>query len=364
MGNIKRIISYFIILLVFLDSSSSVYSLATDQCNHNKTAEQIITLVSCIDTLVDKHMESMIKEYKEQLKDNSNTYDIAKVKDTLVKVYDDVQTCAMDFASKCANADINNLAKLFFEGLKPIIQEIDGDKADEFKHLEKFGKEAEKVFGDKPEEYLDKIVKSDKSCSIEKIFKSIDDDNVDGCLEKQVETLEPLNEYIDKNGVTFPKYVSVCQTMDTTVNTCLFETSCISTQEMTLVQTLAVKVYQMALEKAAKIKEQFGTFTDMITTAKATKFQYDKEDVTGQQILDDVNNIFRKDRGEDQAKFVQSLDSVLDDYNGDDCKLKVAALVKKLPAAAKTWSATGAGSGQTFSQMIAVVLVLLPFFFN
>ena len=122
--------------------------------------------------------------------------------------------------------------------------------------------------------------------------------------------------------------------MDATVNSCMKETACMSTREMTFLRTVGVKIYKMAMNKAMKIKEQFESLAVMINTVKSTEFSYGDTgwDDSGEDILDsyiDLDNAFCDD--EKQARLLETADYLFDDYKGENCKRKLAALVKELP---------------------------------
>ena len=275
--------------------------------------------------LIDRHLENFIKEYKEQLKDNGNTFDIAKVQNSWVLIYDELRTCATDFTSSCFEDEMTNLANLFFDSLKPVLQDIDRNH-DIDKYMDGFVNELHSVTGGDPEGYIERIFSSDKSCSIERIGETTEQEIFKPCLGNKIDDLGPLFEYVEQAGNSYPSYVSVCQTMDNTMTSCFVETSCISTQEITFLKNVTFQIYKNVMEKANKVKEQFGTVTDMISTLKLTTFEYDKETVTGKEILE-LDPVFRDQK---QERLIQSVDSLFDDYNGFNCQAKVAALAKEL----------------------------------
>ena len=184
--------------------------------------------------------------------------------------------------------------------------------------------------------FLEGLWSTDKKCNIDKIEETIIEDIIKPCLELQIETLVPLSYYVQgsKRQESLPKTVSVCQVMDATVNSCMKETACISTQEMTFLRTVGVKIYNMAMNKAMKIKEQFESLAIMINTVKSTKFSYGDTgwDDSGENILDryiDLDNAFCDD--EKQERLLETADYLFDDYNGENCMRKLKALVKELP---------------------------------
>ena len=375
----KNTISYLLFLFAALSFSPMVHSLGTGQCNHNKTSENVLSLISCLDILVDKHLETLITEFKKQVNENSKTYDVAKVKDTLVNVYEDVQACVTDFSKNCFKDEVTNLLTLFLDGLKPILQNVNRNDAEKSVKLEKFTQEWEKVVGDSFDEtmkFLEKLFTSDKSCTIENIGETTEKEIFGGrysCMALQIKTLEPLARYVsdskesnERYGIYgFPKSASVCQTMDSIVNSCFVETTCISTQEMTLLKTAAVKIYQMAMGNGMKIKKAFGSIDVMVNMVKTTDFKYDDSTYNGEKILDDVDldHAF----GEKQkTKMIEAIDYVEADYNSDNCKTKVAALVQQLPAAART-AGNGAGGSlylKPLAHLSTPLLILLKLFFN
>ena len=337
---IMRYIASFFPLIV-LNFVPAVYSVGTGQCNHNQTSENVMNLISCMDKVLDNHMDNVITEYKTQFKDNSKTYDVTTVKDNLVKLYDDVSKCVVEFSGKCFEEKVVNLVKTFVDSIKPILQ--DTSKVEEALKLEKFMAELKTLVGEGDDaigKYIEKTLTSDKKCTVEKIGETTEKDILRPCLAPQVSTLAPYYYYVDEtkdesNNLLqkeFPETVSVCQTMDSMMNSCMKETDCLSTQEMTFLKSVGVVIYQMVLDKAAKIKKQFGTLGDMIKTLKETTFKYDSETLTGDKILDEFDDAFRDD--EKRGRLLKSVDSLFDDYNGDNCKSKVAALTKQLPAAA------------------------------
>lgn len=329
--------------------------------------------------LVDKHLETLITEFKKQVNENSKTYDVAKVKDNLVNVYDDVQACVTDFSKNCFEDKVTNLLTLFLDGLKPILQNVNRNDAEKSVKLEKFTQEWEKVVGDSYDQtmkFLEKLFTSDKSCSLDDIGKTTEKEIFGGkysCMALQIKTLEPLARYVydskdynERYGIYgFPKSVSVCQTMDSIVNSCLVETTCISTQEMTLLKTAAIKIYQMAMGNGMTIKKAFGSIDVMVNMLKTTDFKYDDSTYNGEKILDDLDldYAFGEKR---KTKMIEAIDYVEADYNSDNCKTKVAALVQQLPAAARK---AGNDAGRSLHQtplvhLTAVMLIFLKLFSN
>ena len=140
----KCIASFFPVLI--LHFVPAVYSVETGTCNHNQTSENVMNLLSCMDKVLDNHMDNLITEYKTQFKDNSKTYDVTTVKDNLVKFYDDVSTCVVDFSGKCFEEKVANLVKTFVDSIKPILQ--DTSKVEESLKLEKFMGEFKTVVGE------------------------------------------------------------------------------------------------------------------------------------------------------------------------------------------------------------------------
>jgi len=364
----KYIASFF--PLIVLNIVPAVYSVGTGQCNHNQTSENVMNLISCMDKVLDNHMDNVITEYKTQFKDNSKTYDVATVKDNLVKLYDDVSACVVEFSGKCFEEKVVNLVKTFVDSIKPILQ--DTSKVEESLKLEKFMAELKTVVGegdDAIEKYITNTLTSDKKCTVEKIGETTETEILRPCLAPQISTLAPYYYYVDETTKDdsdillqkeFPDTVSVCQTMDSMMNSCMKETDCLSTQEMTFLKSVGVVVYQMVLDKAAKIKKQFGTLDDMITTLKDTTFKYDSKTVTGDEILTDLDDAFRNK--EKQGRLLKSVDSLFDDYNGENCKSKVAALTKQLPAAAAVRPVETAESGSNQKLIAYGVLLSIPFF--
>ena len=375
----KNIINYLLFLFVALSFSQTVHSLGTGQCNHNKTSENVLSLISCVDSLVEKHLETLITEFKKQVNENSKTYDVAKVKDGLIKVYDDVQACVADFSKNCFEDKVTNLLTLFLDGLKPILQNVNRNDAEKSVKLEKFTQEWEKVVGDSYDQtmkFLEKLFTSDKSCTLDDIGDTTEKQIFGGrysCIALQIKTLEPFAVYVsdskesnERYGIYgFPKSVSVCQTMDSIVNSCFVETTCISTQEMTLLKTAAVKIYQMAMGNGMKIKKAFGSIDVMVNMVKTTDFKYDDSTYNGEKILDDLDldHAFGE---KEKPKMIEVIDYVEADYNNNNCKTKVAALVQQLPAAART-AGNGAGGSlhqKPLAHLTMIFLILLELFFN
>ena len=77
-----------------------------------------------------------------------------------------------------------------------------------------------------------------------------------------------------------------------------------------------------------KVKEQFGTISDMIDTFKATTFKYDDESVTASQIYEELE--LPQIDSDQIDRVIRSVNSVFDDYKGENCKTKLAALTKEL----------------------------------
>ena len=360
MKRMKYVTSCF--LLVSLNFFSPTYSVETGKCDHDELSENVINLISCLDNVINDHVEDLIAEYKKQVKENSKTYNVKKGKDNLVKIYDDATACVVDFSTKCLEEKHTNLVKLFIEEIRPILQEVTEDALKQSLKLEKFLKEWETVVGDSHTEtmtFLEGLWSTDKKCNIEKIEQTIEEEIIKPCFELQIETLVPLYYYVQgstkqyydydckydqnnpdscwkykKRHESLPKTVSVCQAMDATVNSCMKETACMSTREMTFLRTVGVKIYKMAMNKAMKIKEQFESLAVMINTVKSTEFSYGDTgwDDSGEDILDsyiDLDNAFCDD--EKQARLLETADYLFDDYKGENCKRKLAALVKELP---------------------------------
>ena len=386
MKRMKYVSSCF--LLVSMNFFPSTYSVETGKCDHDEISNKVINLISCLDNVINDHVEDLITEYKNQVKENSKTYDVKKVKDNLVKIYDDATTCVVDFSSKCLEEKHTNLVKLFIEEIRPILQEVTGDAVKQSLKLEKFLKEWETVVGDSYTEtmtFLEGLWSTDKKCNIDKIEETIIEDIIKPCLELQIETLVPLSYYVqgstrkyydkdcnyDQNNPdncwkykkryeSLPKTVSVCQVMDATVNSCMKETSCISTQEMTFLRTVGVKIYNMAMNKAMKIKEQFESLAIMINTVKSTKFSYGDtgKDDSGENILDryiDLDNAFCDD--EKQERLLETVDYIFDDYNGENCKRKLAALVKELPG-------SNSNRKSVVNEILTLTVILISYMLN
>ena len=146
MKHMKYVSSCF--LLVSMNSFPSTYSVETGKCDHDEISNSVITLISCLDNVINDHVEDLITEYKNQVKENSKTYDVKKAKDNLVKIYDDATTCVVDFSSKCLEEKHTNLVKLFIEEIRPVLQEVTGDALEQSLKLEKFLQEWETVVGD------------------------------------------------------------------------------------------------------------------------------------------------------------------------------------------------------------------------
>ena len=328
MADIKLINSYLLIVFISLGSLSMVNGLAIgDKCDHDKLAEASLKATSCAGDMVDKYLGEFLKEFDTQLKDNSNTFDVSKMKGTIEKIYNDATACVTDFSKACLDDSITDLANLAIKAAKPIFTaEVTIDKIEDPSKLQ-YATDVETKFKtitkdyDEPEKYLESLFKSDKECSVEKIMEDLEK-NSSKCFEVQIKTLEPLNEYIQKSDKVYPQYVSLCQTMDNMMRSCFFETKCISKREMLMVRNLALSIYQIEMDAMLKIKDHFGTIPNMMTKIKTIKLKYNTEEVTMSEVFKDMDTAL-------EARVVKVFESALDDYKGDTCKGKVKALAKE-----------------------------------
>jgi len=329
MVRLNPFVYYATILFLAFGYFPSANGLTIDKCNHEKLSDSVSKLVSCSGNILDKYLEEFLKEYNTQTKNNNNVFDIAKIKGITEKIYKDLQTCVTDFSKTCFETAVTDLANLFFKAANPIItSEVSIDKLDNLTGLQ-YVTELVNKFNDttsgKPEEYLQGLVKSDKNCNIEKIGESIANDDYPGkCFFNQVQFLLPLYEYVDESNKTFPNWISLCQRIDDTMRSCFFESTCISKREMMMIRNVVLKVYQIGMDAALKIKKHFGTVPNMITKMKATTLKYDTESVGLSKVLEDINI---KDDSQ-ESRMVKVIDSALDDYKGESCKQKVQALEK------------------------------------
>ena len=327
MKSLKFVLSCYFFQVIFLSSCFTVYSLTAGNCNHAKTSDNVLNLISCMDNLMEKHMENFVKEYKDQLRNNGNTYDIARVKDKLVEILNDAQPCVTQPLTNCFGSSYENLAKLFFDGIKPIFENVDISQDPE-DNLQEFIREFENLVGNDPDQFIENNFKSDEKCSLDRIIETTGEEIGEPCLENQFKNLEPLYEYIYESGKNFPSTASVCQTMDSTMGSCLVSTSCISTREMGFIKNVTLHIYNMLMDKSMKIKEQFGTISDMVDTFKATTLKYDDVSVTASQIYEELE--LPQIDSDQIDRVIRSVNSVFDDYKGENCKTKLAALTKEL----------------------------------
>jgi len=250
------------------------------------------------------------------------------------KINDDEQTCAIDFSKTCFETAVTDLLKLVFKASNEIMNtEVAIDGLDDLSKLQ-YGTELTQKFNNttsgKPDEYLQKIFKSDKNCKIEKIGEAFEDDVNDdyavNCFKNHtLELLAPIDQYISVDDDTFPKGISLCQRMDDMMRSCLYsETTCISKREMMMIRSVSLKIYRIVMDAALKIKTHFGTLQEMRAKIKNTELKYGSVSTRLSSVLQP--SFFSETDGE---RVDEVIDSILDDYKDDSCKRKMDALAKE-----------------------------------
>jgi hypothetical protein len=232
--NIRTLVEILLPLFVLLVVSQHAKGLATDKCTDARLKDQIKKQAKCLYPLVNQYVKGVLKVYKKQKSKNTKIFYLAYACKTHTKLWKKVKKCNNQFATKCLDSKMVQLANAAHSLLElrcnssDIVGMIDANKFNKFPRL------AEQIIGSDAMSYFKSLVKFDKTCNTFEMgdeFRYINGPCFNGIIQA---FNRPIGMYFYDKNLAFPEYISPCKSITSSLKSCLDENTCFSQKEMNL----------------------------------------------------------------------------------------------------------------------------------
>ena len=184
-------------LLMILTAVWITNGLSTKKCDHNQLANHVKQLTSCLNSELSALMDQLLEDYKVQVRENNNSYDLKKGCPAIQTHADKIAKCAVSVTSSCLDDKTTDIVKHYFNyagiicrnleyliirqgNVSPVPEELrtwfDGLQ----KQIERWG-------GRNQFDVVTNLVKPDKKCDGRKFHSAIR--KMSTCFETASETL-------------------------------------------------------------------------------------------------------------------------------------------------------------------------------
>ena len=308
-------------LLIILTTVWITNGFSTRKCNHNQLSDQVGQFTSCLNSELSDLVDQLLKNYKDQLTANNNSYDLKKGCPVLQKHADNVKECAVSLTSSCLDDKATDLVKHAFNGAGIVCENlqhliIPEDISQQPKELRNWGDELGRQLNrwdSNPLAAFESILKPDKKCDermIESAFQKIYT-----CAVPNMNTIYGNIVNVISYGQVTQRF-TICSSLDNLFESCAVESECISSQEMELIKKVVWKIYPTFMNAAVKIKESFGGSNKAVDEISQTSFMHGNQTLFGP--------FASQMREEDKTKYGMITDQVINDFEGKRCKRIVA----------------------------------------
>ena len=112
-------------LLMILTAVWITNGLSTKKCDHNQLANHVKQLTSCLNSELSALMDQLLKDYKVQVRENNNSYDLKKGCPAIQTHADKVATCAVSVTSSCLDDKTTDIVKHAINGAGIICRNLE-----------------------------------------------------------------------------------------------------------------------------------------------------------------------------------------------------------------------------------------------
>ena len=315
--------------LIYLTNFRLVSGFSTEKCNHDLLADQVSNLLTCYDDLVNKYVDMLVKDYKEQMERNDNVYDTAKACKILEKMIADEKPCLSPLYEKCFDVKISKITDELFKSATSFCGTgMDPQKVSKLQN--EVQKKLNSLVPTDPQSYFLSMVKTDKNinnCQMDMMLL--------GDLMKNQDCASAIYQFASayqtatmsvfqvRMSGKMPEDFYMCSTIDNTLNSCSVENRCYSQQEMNLMKDVLRNYYKTLMDIIVAIKRNFGTVEKMLELIRKTRINVGvgEQQVIPQQQLDMLASF---SVNEDMETNINNMiDIIIHDYESRDCQGKV-----------------------------------------
>ena len=308
--------------LIYLTNFRLVSGFSTGKCNHDMLAGQVRSLLSCYDDVINKYVDILVKDYKEQMERNDNVYDTAKACKIFEKMIANTKPCLSSLYEKCFDDKISKIVDELFNTITSFCGTgLDPQKIAQLQN-ELQGKLNSLVPMDQQSSFAS-MVKTDKNidnCQMDMMLLGDLMKNQDCASAYQTATKTVMQ--VQRSG-KMPEDFSMCSTIDNTLNSCSVENRCYSKQEMDLMKDVLRNYYKTLMNIIVVIKRNFGTVEKMLELITKTKIDVGGrvQQVIPQQQLYMLKSFYGNE--EMKTNINNMIDIIIHDYESNDCQGKV-----------------------------------------
>jgi len=250
-------------LSLLLACTQLVHGFATTNCEHDQLVTQIKELLKCHQKNEDKFIDESEDIIKELIQNDQNSNFDDDLCPLVQKFARKEILCVNSLAETCFEQKIAGLvseASSVFEGdcdtgprgSGPINQ----------KNLQTFMNKVESTIGRSPASinYVVSKITFDKQCSLEERMNAFYKGSIECVMKKYGNYGNNGRNDIQNSGPPSP--IPKCNTIMEMLTSCSNSNDCFSQQEMDLVRDTVFTIYQMTMEKAAKLMKKFDGIGD------------------------------------------------------------------------------------------------------
>ena len=317
-------------LLTVIANFWMVNGFSTDKCSHDKVADQIGEMITCLDTALLETVDPVVKAFQSHLASNNNVFELihgCKDVNPIKKLADNIKNCAVSNSISCFNETwpqtyktykltrLTNLAKEILNTPSILCDELETMEKNRDGGLDKQSRRLEAIrWILDPFDAFTTLLELDKQCTPQKLLAEIS--KVSKC---QNETEHNLTFQFEKLlDDQMPQDGSVCLSLDNALETCFIENDCISNQEMDLIKRIERVLYQISMKTVAKIRDNFGNAQALFDKLGEISFKVGKRELPNPfKPIGDHNQIHSRAEYDYDSEFYSEYDSDLVDYEKD-----------------------------------------------
>ena len=278
-------------LLTAIANFWMINGFSTDKCSHDKLADQIEEMITCLDTALPKSVDQVVKAFQSHLATNNNVFELiygCKDVNPIKQLAKNAKNCAVSNSISCFNETwpqtyktykltrLTNLAKDILNTPSILCDELETMEKNRDGGLDKQSRRLEAIrWILDPFDAFTTLLELDKQCTPQKLLAEIS--KVSKC---QNETEHNLTFQFEKLlDDQMPQDGSVCLSLDNALETCFIENDCISNQEMDLIKRIERVLYQISMKTVAKIRDNFGNAQALFDKLGEISFKVGKREL-------------------------------------------------------------------------------------
>ena len=318
-------------LLVSLATIWITNGFSTEKCDHSQLSEKLQQLTTCFGTELSNLVDQLLKDFKEQVNANNNSYDLKKGCPAITSHSDNVKNCAIALASSCLDGKTTDLMKHVFKATSILCNNLlyiikppgtwhthGYQPPQELKNWIVEFENQLKLWDPNPLVAFTNLVELDKKCNQQTIASTYQKMDTTKCAIAADNLISPFKMYV--NG-QISQNVAVCTALDNLYESCVVENDCVSSQEIELIKKVAWRIYPLLMNTLVKIKDSFGGMKETIDVIGRTTFMLENKKVWGSLDSEMKNSSFRS---EIKSRIGGIGSKVIDDFENQKCQTKIA----------------------------------------